>query len=396
MLDRGILILLVLAIITIVICLIITQNQSKSNNMKSNNSIGNNSTGNNIKLNSNTGNNSIQNGNKDNIIHKTTQNENDKRNDNKIGTDVALETFLLSVEPAHDSFVELPLYFANGYYKTRFKLTDGKQYVQSFQAIPDTGSYLLILSGSQCKECVHEDGVWDPSKGVQRTKEQLSITYGGGQQTSFYPWQAYFIDDQDHRIAEFGLVTSSHNHQQRPQNVMGLSPIKNNAGNKNPSFLDSLGVPRKVKFDYPQQRLIIGDDYRNAIIRKSITLFSNHSLNYPFAKVLDLKIPNHLNQKIPNLVQFAVFDTGTNYSVVPKNLYNSIVTINQTLPKQLIFYFESSNGPEKTNNRVEYKFDTSYLIPGDVPIPNTMIIGSKSFDTAPIEFDYDAKKINFY
>jgi hypothetical protein len=308
-------------------------------------------------------------------------------------------SFLLPDERKNfsDNSIVLPLIFSDGYYKTKFTLTDGKGYQVKFSAIPDTGSHLLLLSGVQCKECVNSDGVWSPEKGEARSKNNYTITYGGGQKTEFIPWQAYFVDssigqaEPDLRIAEFGLITS-HGHQSvKPENVMGLSPQMNTGRKDERSFLDSLAVPKRLIFDFPRNQLVIGEDERSRPVNfdnQAIKLVQNGSYSYPFALIDSINLED---KKIENSVKYAVLDTGTNYTVIPRNLYDSIVKANSNLglPKEIEFNFAGKNG------LVKKKFSTRYFIAGNVPIANTLILGAKAFDSKSLLIDYDKKEINF-
>lgn len=321
----------------------------------------------------------------------------------------------------NDSFIRLPLYFKQGYYKTQFKLSDRHGYQRQFQAIPDTGSSYLIISGKDCKDCILEDGVWDAGKGIRRSLEPVQIKYAGGQVTTFYPWQAYLvdpidlgyintdikvpnqevrredftqnigIDEVDYRIAEFGLVTQSDNQRQRPQNIMGLSPARDHS--KERSFIASLGVPQRVLFDFPHHQLIIGETtdsntpYGKGEM-KTINLHQNQSLQYPFGKIGGIVLDNGTQVKgYPN---YAIFDTGTNYTVVSQNFYNNLLRANEgDIPSRINFFFEGPQGSTKVS------LDISYLQVGKVPIANTMIIGAKAFDQYSVEFNYDTHQINF-
>lgn len=221
--------------------------------------------------------------------------------------------------------IVLSLWWDNsvGSFKTRIRLGDNSKFFD-FNVIPDTGSNTLIITGKRCSNCNPREGVWDPSVG-QSVGENKTITYGGGQTTTYTPWSGMLYTNSGKLPVNFGVITSSSTPEGSPQNVLGL---------QSKGFLSSLSgseIP-KVTFDFIRGQLIISPppNKRSSgfLLNQPLTGTSFEMVEYPWSsndiKFVTAKLSSmSINGKqLPDAVipHYVLFDTGTTFTIVSKKL----------------------------------------------------------------------------
>lgn len=322
-----------------------------------------------------------------------------------------------------NSYLELPLYYQDGFYQTRFRLSSSSGGSDAktggiFQAIPDTGSRILIIGSQICKDCPKNNGIWNVRNGVNTSGgKKYQIRYNGGQTSTYLPWKGWISpsekSSEDPRgerergekpeSAEFGVITNTHIHNSRPQNVMGLMP-----GNR--SFLNSLGESKKVLFDFPNGKLFINPtdkelaNYSN-MRKKSLKLYlPDADVNYPLVKITDLTIssPDRRTERpVINKPRYAIFDTGTNNVILPEKYYSAIFQKERRDQKHkngisnamVNFFFEGLEEPTKIRFPLNLK---GQVLSGNLPIAETILIGTVWFDKYILLFDYDEMVLTIF
>lgn len=305
------------------------------------------------------------------------------------------------------SYLALPLKHENGFYQTEFTLSGNNTPGTSrkpFQAIPDTGSNILIVGSEKCEKCPKTHGVWNMKEGFNTSGGKIDkIRYAGGQESIYLPWQGYIKDNSgDVKSAEFGVIVKTHNHKNRHQNVMGLTPGKR-------SFLNSLGGEKKVFFDFHNGMLYINPDKdeldRLTSGKRKQTLkiyMPDKEVRYPLIKINSYKALDSRNNPINAsgaMPIYAIFDTGTNSTVIPKQYMNTMLPKGSSIGR---FTFEGTQGDETMDfllNNIDKKDKDGvpgHVLAGNLPIASTILIGAGWFDGYSVLFDYGNSELTFF
>jgi hypothetical protein len=173
---------------------------------------------------------------------------------------------------------------------------------------------------------------------------------------------------------------------------MGLIP-----GNR--SFLNSLGQSKIVYFDFPHGKLLINpENFIPPPNGQTIKMYiPDNGLRYPITKIVQFNglTANGTNGRGTSIPNYAIFDTGTNSTIVPAKYYNTLInSIKKNGSSKVAMTF--SNGSSTYSSNVTILLEMNNLVKGELPIDSTILIGAKSFDMYSVLFNYDIMEISFY
>lgn len=270
--------------------------------------------------------------------------------------------------------------------------------------VPDTGSSMLIISGKDCFGCRISDGYFDitwgrnVSFGITRT-----IDYAGGQSSKYLLYTGYLLDygaGQEKEIP-FGLVVSTKSHHYRTENVLGLQPGGFFTGS---AFIDYLCGPKKILFDFPGQKIIIGNVSSflprtpSVEIRLSLPSILHRYLLGDISSIA-LKITNQMDS-IPETVRprYAIFDTGTTQTLVRPELEEYISMRNHD---KIVISFLAPTSEQTTNNPIltfPIKMQRNqHIIKSNSQLPEkTILIGNQWMKNYQVLFDYVQRAVTFF
>jgi hypothetical protein len=231
----------------------------------------------------------------------------------------------------------LPLYRdANKVYKTKLVLgilNNNSFQTTTIEAVPDTGSSMLLVNSSTCQGCDLSDGSWNPQWGKKVSWFPRTIKYSGGQSSTFNLWKGYLIYDNEKNIFReitFGLVESMKSQYYNPENVLGL---------QSGGFLASLCNSDTFLFDYPNQRLIIGESSEYLKGKNLLISFQSNRSKYG-VKFIEISV-NNINN-LSNLTKYRfVIDTGMTETVIPPSLYSKVKGNDITIDNKITFPISS-------------------------------------------------------
>lgn len=316
----------------------------------------------------------------------------------------------------HNGPLILPLIYnrRQQFYTTKITLGDpNKEYKTVIEAVPDTGSTKFILSGSDCEGCDPTDGVWDTRYGTQLSSYPRQVTYGGGQVSTYYPWRGYLYGYKNSsgqpnpKEIDFGLVYKNRSPFYSPENVIGLQP-------KSDGFFSSLCGEKSLLFDFPNNKLVIGDldNYLPGIVggnggdsHKRVITFgmftAEGSVPFIIGKVKLFQLIDTLNKRIDlpyDLIpRRVIFDTGTTQTLVRPELYRYLKRYNETETNDIVaidFQFQEKR-LDNIRDDILFPVDSRFLDLSESHIlkEGDMLIGSGWLRRYGVGFDYDREKI---
>ena len=295
----------------------------------------------------------------------------------------------------NDGRMRLPLIFdpSIGVYRSTIRLGDSKGYVD-FSTIPDTGSSVLIVSGPECKSCNPRDGIWDYRLGQNVSNGQQGvIRYGGGQKTIYIPWQAQLMNyDHNYRLGQngetfgigknvnFGVIKETFSPDGLPVNVLGL---QEKAG----SFLDGVCGEKTVIFDFPRERLYLGQwdeilfDPKKKRSTFDLSQPKGNGPQYPIATIKSIEIDGEVVKT--SIPRNAIFDTGTTNTIVSAEMARMLGG-----RREVTFNFEKKvdDGSPST---VTFKIPPGSVEVGQISYPSSIIIGNRWLSQYGVGFRHD-------
>lgn len=277
------------------------------------------------------------------------------------------------------AYLNLPLVFDRrlGLYMTEITLAG-----QQFRVVPDSGSTNLLVTGSACQNCHPPDGVFDMSKGTDISGgNSRTVSYGGGQKTTFVPWRAPLQYSNGEHDVDFGVIVDTYSPDGTPQNVLGL---------ESHGFLSTLCGEKTVIFDFPRGQLHIGNPSGVLDGRQTsgqIQMYPSPN-NVPFVlgkiksiSVNGVPVPNNV------LPTYGLIDTGTTSTITDSTLAPLLK------PGRIDIVFTGMNGqdiPVSFNNRA------GEVEVGRLQVPGSIIIGNQWLNQYAVALEYDTNAFEFF
>lgn len=312
--------------------------------------------------------------------------------------------------------LQLPLNFDKslGLYKTEITISNGIQ-TKKFNVIADTGSNKLLIPGSSCNSCNISNGVWDiNSEDIIRSNNNFNIgsglyesnlnrikkiRYGGGQVSTYIEEVGFIVGFDPNDQIIFGVIIHSDSPNGKSESVMGLQPDSD-------GFLSSLEIDKKIKFDFKNKRLLIGD-----IPIPKEPLYRANNISYPGStdkikfivvgingiRINGWSVPNNIVPK------YGIIDIGTTNTIVNQQLYDFINSKRRNINPE-----DSNDIPFGNINHIgmtlegssqkEIRFNRNplnYLIVDHLPNHKTILLGNQWLNQYSLMIDLDNNYIYF-